>query len=101
MSIRNDDAHELAELNRIEAERQSRLVATERMPVLCGYADPATAGLTTDQLVTALQDRGYSTTLKAGSDYERLIERIRTLATQLSNAGMHTAAEWTRALLDT
>lgn len=87
------------ELDRIEAERQSRLVATERAPVLNGYADPATSELNTDQLVTALQDRGYHCTLKAGQ-YETLRERVRTLATQLDNAGHHTAAEWTRALLD-
>lgn len=35
-------------------------------PVVDGLADPATASLTTDQLVSALQDRGYSVTLTAG-----------------------------------
>lgn len=35
-------------------------------PVLDGMADPATADLSTDQLVTALQDRGYEVHLIAG-----------------------------------
>jgi hypothetical protein len=78
MSIRNDDAHELA---RVEAERQSRLVSTERLGV--HYLDSCTGE-----------------TVPADVLYERLRERVRTLATQLENAHMHTAAQWTRALLD-
>jgi hypothetical protein len=40
--------------------------ADPHKPVLDGQADPATVDLTTDQLVTALQDRGYEVHLIAG-----------------------------------
>jgi len=39
----------------------------DNTPKVSGLADPKTAELTTDQLVAALQDRGYSVTLTASA----------------------------------
>lgn len=92
MSIRNDDASELAGLARLEAERQERLLASERfddsVPIAQTRAVDAVCGVPV----------GSGSPLQARHD--RLRERIRTLATQLDNAYHYTAATWIRELLE-
>ena len=58
-------AAEAAKARKPRAPRTPKPAAASAGPVLDGQADPATAELSTDQLVRGLQDRGYQVTLVA------------------------------------